>query len=141
MYYGNNITAIGTHGRLVYDAGSAVVSTSEICDDTLDILSDWEELLDVRRLTKTYNDAKIAVETYASIGTFLGDWQPVSGSTMRNEAGMSIKSEAQIIAPCDAVVDNDDRIYRADGSYMYVNYVRRYEDHLTIMLKRSEGSN
>jgi hypothetical protein len=123
-----------------YSLSSAAAST-EICQDTLDILDDWEELLEVTRMSKTFNDDKIAVETWTSVGTFLGDWQPVSGSTMRNEAGLSIKSEAQIIGPCDADVQEDDKIYRTNGSFMYVNYVRHYEDHKTIYLKKTGGSN
>ena len=123
-----------------YSIASPVTDT-EICQDTLDILDDWEELFEITRKSKTYNSGKMAVETWTSIGTFLGDWQPVSGNTMRNEAGLSFKSEAQIIAPCDTDIQEDDRIYSTDGSFMYVNYVKRYEDHKTIYLKKTGGSN
>lgn len=112
----------------------------EKCQDTVDILTEWIETLTAFRATNTYDASMMASQSWSSVGSFAGDWQPVSGHTMREEAGLSVKSDAIIIAPCGTEVDEGDRIYRPDGTCMYVNYVRRYEDHLTIYLTRQEGS-
>ena len=141
-FYGNNIIALVTGGTLVYGA-DAVAPASAVtkCADTATILDEWQETFTIKRLTTIYNASRIAVETWTQIGTFLGDWQPVSGSTMRNEAGLSIKSESLIIGTCDVDIEENDRVERADGANMYVNYVREYEDHITVYLKRTIGSN
>lgn len=109
-------------------------------DDTDAILLDWQETLTIKRGSATYNAQHIASVSWTSVGTFAGDWQPVSGATRRAEAGASIKSEAQVIAAYDVDVAENDRIERADGSFMYVNYVQSFEDHVTIFLKRTAGS-
>ena len=110
---------------------------SKRCLDTVAILSEWSESLTVKRKNVDYS-VEIPEIIWVDIGTFLGDWQPVYGTAMRKESGLKIKSKALVIAPCGVNVEGDDRIYRADGSFMIVNYVNKYEDHLTAFLKITE---
>jgi hypothetical protein len=112
------------------------------CADTVAILEEWQETLTIwRHSTQQYDDTGLDPQTtWTQIETFEGDWQSVDGRTMRKEAKLSVKSRAIIISPCGVDVEADDRIYKEDGTYMYVNYVREYEDHITIYMKREAGS-
>jgi len=119
--------------------GAAVPATT-VCADAVKIIADWDpETLTVTRNTPTY-ESGMGVDSWSAIGTFSGDWQPVSGRVMRQEEGLKIKSNAFIIAPCDIDVTEGDRIYRDDGTFEYVNYVSRYKGHITIFLTRVQGS-
>ena len=106
--------------------------------DTVNILSDWGEVLTVKRATLTYDGTGKAIRTWPPGVDYSGDWQPVKGSTQMVEVGMAVKSDAQVIFPVTANVQEGDRIYRADDSYMIVNYVKKYEDHLTVFLTKTE---
>jgi len=108
--------------------------------DTGDILADWGESLTVKRATVSYSGSGTPTESWATQGTFTGEWQPTSGKTERNEAGRQIKSDAQVMCAVDEDVEIADRIYRADDTYMIINYIKFYEDHWTIYLTRTEGS-
>ena len=113
-----------------------------ICADTTSILQDHQDTITVWRNAGTlYDAAGIGVENWTRIGTFLGDWQPVSGITMLNEAGLFIKTEAIIIGPCDANIEVNDKVYRSNGAFLYVVYIWEFEDHKTIHLRKAEGSN
>ncbi len=114
---------------------------AEWCADASDVIADYDETLSVYRKSATYDASGMANLTWNLQGTFLGDWQPVSGQAMRKEEGLSIKSTAMVIAACNLDVENDDRIQRADGSFEYVNYVKIFHGHTTIFLKKQAGSN
>ena len=106
--------------------------------DTLDILQTWGESLVVKRATNSFDSTGKATQTWTEVGTYLGDWQPVDGSLMRAETGMAVKSTSQVIFPVTANIKEGDRIYRADGSYENVNYCKKYEDHITAFLTKTE---
>ena len=46
--------------------------------DTLDILQTWGESLVVKRATNSFDSTGKATQTWTEVGTYLGDWQPVS---------------------------------------------------------------
>ncbi len=107
--------------------------------DTVHLLSIWGETLVVKRATTiTYDDGGRPTQEWTVKGTYLGDWQPVSGSTMRIEVGMAVKSTSQVIFPVTANIEAGDRVYRADDSYENVNYIKKYEDHITAFLTKTE---
>jgi len=105
------------------------------------ISSDCDETLTIYRATQSYGSGGMATPSWASQGTFSGHWQPASGKTERAEEGRKIKSEAFIIASRTASVNEDDKITRAGGETMYVNYVKKYAGHQTIFLKKTAGQN
>jgi hypothetical protein len=109
--------------------------------DTTAILTDWQETLTVKRSSKVYGAAGMATETWATQGTFSGHWQPVSGSVIRAEQGLEVKSDAMIVTATSIDVLAGDQIYRADGSFEYVHYVKAYKGHTTIFLTKTQGSN
>jgi len=109
--------------------------------DVIDIISEHDETLTIYRATSTYGNSGMASQSWASQGTFLGHWQPASGKTERAEEGRKIKSEAFIIAPNTASGAEDDKITRASGETMYVNYIKKYAGHQTIFLKKTAGQN
>jgi hypothetical protein len=111
------------------------------CADTVSILTEWNENLSIYRMTKSYNSAGIAEESWTLVEAFIGDWQPVSGATIRAEAGLSVRTSSRVIGPCNLDVEENDQIRKEDGTIEYVNFVQNFEDHTTIHLKRDEGSN
>jgi len=132
---------------MLYAVGSylgepaAAPAATQICQDAVDIVTGWDvELLTVCRRTNSYDASGLATESWPAVGTFNGDWQPVSGRVSRDEEGLQIKSDAFIIAPCSADVEAGDRIYRAAGTFEYVNYVKTYKGHQTIYLTKTMGS-
>ena len=106
--------------------------------DTVQLLSVWGESLVVKRATNSFDGTGKATQTWTEVGTYLGDWQPVSGNTQRIETGMAVKSTSQVIFPVTANIKAGDRVYRADGSYENVNYCKKYEDHITAFLTKTE---
>ena len=107
--------------------------------DTVSILaSGWGEDLIVKRPSNTFGSGGVPTEALATIGTYSGDWQPVSGKLQAEEAGLAIKSDAVVIFAVTVDVQENDKIYRADDSFMNVNYVRSYEDHLTAYLTKTK---
>lgn len=117
------------------------VAPTEWCGDADELIEDYKETLSVYRVSVAYDAAGLGVETWNLQGTFSGDWQPWSTKLLRAEKGLSIKSVAFIIAGCNIDVEDDDKVFRADSSFEYVNYVKRYHGHTTIFLKREQGSN
>jgi hypothetical protein len=112
---------------------------TEMAADTVDILSEWAESLEIHRATNSYDASGIATRTWAQVGSFVGDWQAASGDTMRLEAALSIKIEAVVFGPVGIDVVENDRIQKtSDGSFMYVSYVRHQEEHTEIMLRKTE---
>lgn len=111
---------------------------TEMKADTDQILSEWGEALTIKRNTPTYDGAGKATDSWGEVGTITGEWQPVSGSTMRAEEGLEVKSSAQVMAAFNVNVREADEVHRADGSYMTVNYVKKFEDHVTIFLVKTE---
>lgn len=107
--------------------------------DTTAILDVWGETLTVKRRSASYGDTGKATVTWTTIGTITGDWQPLPGSAIIEEAGLKVKSNSQIYTVYNANVLAGDRIYRADGSYEYVNYLKKHEDHMAIRMKLTEG--
>ena len=108
--------------------------------DTVNSIFEWKETLTIKRATVTYNASGISSSSWETIGTFLGDWQPATGVTMRNESGLAVKSGAVILAPTTANVLVGDRVYRSDNTYMNVTHVWEFEDHKTIHLSITEES-
>ncbi len=107
--------------------------------DTERILGDWGETLTIKRATSVAFDGEgKPTETWATVSTFTGDWQPVSGRTQRAEEGRQIKSDAQVVSPVDIDIQAADRVYKADGSYMTVNYVKKHAAHWTVFLTKTE---
>lgn len=111
--------------------------------DTLDILDEWGETLTVKRRSVSYDDTGKAEIIWITIGgTITGDWQPLPGSAIIEEAGLEVKSSSQIFTVYNASVKAGDRIYRSaefGGSYEYVNYIKKHEDHMVIRMKLTEG--
>lgn len=112
---------------------------AEMKADTDQILSEWGETLTRKRLAATYDDDGRATNTYTNTTTFTGDWQPTSGKVKLMEQGLEIKYDALVIAAFDASVEEDDQIFRADGTFMRVKSISKYEDHMTIFLTRTKG--
>jgi hypothetical protein len=114
--------------------------------DTVDILADWGEDITITRENPentTYDAEGRPTPHESTIATYSGDWQPVSGETMRVEAGRKVKSKAQVILPVTATdIQEGDKAYRNKGeateSHMYVNYVKVFEDHITVYLTDTE---
>lgn len=120
----------------------------EMKADTTQILIEWKETLTVKRLVdpeydaagKANRDDDQWTQQPDDSTTITGDWQELPGSAITEEQGREIKSNAQVIAAHDVDVEEGDRIYREDDSYMYVNYILNYEDHCTIRLTKMEVS-
>lgn len=106
-------------------------------DDTTMILNDSGETLTVQRDSPSYS-AGMAAHSWAGIGTVAGVWQPLSGSQAALEASREVKSEAVIFTAINVDVQEGDKIIRADGSFMYVNYIKKYECHWEILLKANK---
>ena len=107
--------------------------------DTLNFLDEWGETLTVKRRSASYGASGKAMITWTTIGTVTGDWQPLPGSAIIEEAGLEVKSSSQIFTVYNADILAGDRIYRADGSYEYVNYLKSHEDHIAVRMKLTEG--
>jgi len=108
--------------------------------DTARILSDWGESLTIKRATVAYGDDGQSTETWNTQGgAVTGEWQPVTGSTERHEAGRQVKTDAQFICLVGQNIMEGDRVYRADESYETVAYIKKYEDHWTVFLTKTEG--
>ncbi len=130
---------IGSH----LGVGTVVVPTppTEWCADVAELIEDYKETLSVYRLSATYDASALGSEVWNLQGNFQGDWQPWSTKLLRAEKGLSIKSVAFIIAGCNIDVEENDKVFRADLTFEYVNYVKEYIGHTTIFLKREQGSN
>lgn len=119
-------------------SGTGLLAAAQ--QDTLSFLDEWGETLTIKRRVNTYGGPTgKAVVTWVEIGDFTGDWQALPGSAVIEEEGLKVKSSSQIIAAYDVDVRAGDRIYKAGGTYEYVNYPRKYEDHITIRMKFTEG--
>jgi len=112
------------------------------CADTVILIDEFDETLTIQRrsATPSYDAAGEETDVWAVVESFLGDWQPVTGGTMRAEAGLKETSDAVVFGPCGLDIAESDRIHRADGSFMYVNYVRACFGHYEIYLKRTASS-
>lgn len=109
--------------------------------DMLTILAPLQEQLTVKRQTIVYDGSgRVIKGTWPIVAVIYGDWQPVSGTTVIEESGLKEKSEAKVILPASYVLYNNDRLEKDDGTFMYINYVKRYRSHITVFLKRTESS-
>ena len=108
--------------------------------DSVAIISDWDETLTVKRATVSYGATGQGTPTYNTASTITGHWQPMSGAAMRAEQGMKNKSDAMIVAAAGIGVQAGDQIMRSDNSFMYVNYVKKYQGHTSIFLTKTGGS-
>lgn len=70
----------------------------------------------------------------------VGAWQPVSGKMIHREAGLSIKSTAQVMLAVSTAVNPGDRIFREDGTWKYVNYVMEWAGHKLAMMVDTKGN-
>lgn len=114
---------------------------SDMAADTVAILADWAEALEIHRASNTYDASGIATRTWTQVGSFVGDWQAASGETARLEAALSIQIDAAAFGPVGIDVVENDRVQKtADSSFMYVSYVRHQEEHTEIFLKRTTDS-
>ena len=103
------------------------------------ILADWSETLTIKRSSVVYG-ASGSTETWTTVGTTSpGAWQPITGSAQRAEAGLQVKSDAQVFFATTVDVLAGDRIYRASGDWETVSYVKTYPDHLTVFLTKTTG--
>ena len=98
-----------------------------------DIIDQEGEDLSVKRRAKTWTTGQASV-AWGDIASIAGIWQPVSGETIRNETGLNVRSTAQVFTETEVNLLAGDRIYREDGTFLYVNYVGPYSSHWQIML-------
>lgn len=122
--------------------GLSDIHLADLCADTALIMEDWDETLTIKRRVSppSYDSSGEMVDAWVVVESFLGDWQPVSGATMRSEAALKIKTDAVIFGPCGIDVVQGYRIYRADGSFEYVERLISHEDHFEIYMTKTEGS-
>lgn len=107
--------------------------------DTTDYLDEQGETLTLKRKTVVYGTGDKYTETWSTVGTFVGDWQQVSGDTVRREVGLAVKSTSEIFVEYDTEALAGDRVYRADGSYEEINYIQKWQDHAVLMTRVTEG--
>lgn len=113
-----------------------------VCDDASYVIDNWDpEVLTIQRNSLSFDSTGMSVNNYVNASSFVGDWQPANGNTAIVEEGRKVRSEAFVIAPCGLDVIGEDRVQKVDGSFMYVNHVKVYRGHITIFLKKTEGSN
>jgi len=43
-----------------------------------------------------------------------------------------------VYSSVDVDVQENDKIQRSDGSFMFINYIRKHEDHWAIYLKKNK---
>ena len=133
------LTIVGRgFGELTEGIPSGSITLTSMQQDTLNFLNKWGEVLTVKRASPVYDSTGKATITWTTIGNITGDWQPLPGSAIVDEQGLEVKSSSQIIAAYDCNVLAGDRIYKAGGTYEVVNYVLKYEDHITIRMKKTE---
>jgi hypothetical protein len=124
----------------------ATGTTDDIFENARDIFDTFiedgpGESLTVKRRVNTYDTRLEASTTWSTIGTFIGDWQPLPGSAITQEYGLENKSDAQILGPYDVDIQGGDRVYRSDGTYEYVNYVKKHGIHVFIRLTKVDIGN
>jgi len=99
-----------------------------LADDTVAIIGPWSETLTIVRRSSSFS-GRVNTVTWTSQGTFLGDIQPVSGSTISLEIGDKIKTTHEIYGPDALDVQATDRIRLAGFSSGDNEYeVKRVED-------------
>ncbi len=103
--------------------------------DTTDFLAEWGESLLRRRASISYDDGRRGIESWNSSLSFTGDFQALSGSEMRAEAGLQQRSDGKIITEYDADVLAGDRVIRSSDTFR-VNYPHVYEDHQSLFMYR-----
>lgn len=117
---------------------------SQMKADTVTILADWADSIKVTRNTIDLTHA-ISADSWATVDTYTGDWQPYSGSRnpskdIISEPGISDDYNAQVYLPFDADVEIGDRIYKNATYFEYVSVVRNYEDHIEVFTKINRNS-
>lgn len=105
--------------------------------DTSLFLDDFGESLSIDRPVNSYTMGK-ASQSWSDQGVITGDWQPLSGAETRAEEGRAVKSDAKVIVCVDTDILVGDRCYQTDGTFAYVSYIKKYEDHWTVFLTKSE---
>ena len=104
-------------------------------------IEDFDEVLTAKSFASTWMGG-VASQSWATTASFMGDWQSptTSGGTGsgREESGREVRSQAVVYCAVDQEVNEGNRIYRADGSYMYVDFVRKFNSHWEIILTRTE---
>jgi SPP1 family predicted phage head-tail adaptor len=133
------IAPLGKHFGEVGEAPTGSGLLADAQQDTLDFLDEWGETMTLKRKSTSYDGLGKATVTWVTITTFVGDWQTLPGSIVQEEQGLKVKSDAQVITAYNQDIRQYDRVYRQDGTYEYVNYIRKYEDHLTIRVTRTQG--
>lgn len=81
-----------------------------LSDDTVAILSSWDQTMTVVRRAVTYADTGSRSVTWSSQGTILADIQPVSADIARLEIGDKVKTTHEIFATDGADVLAGDRL-------------------------------
>jgi len=115
---------------------------TEMTEDTDEILKDWYETVTIKSRAVSYDDSDedgLGDSTFGASVSIVGDWQPITGVLPEEEGGKRPRSVAQLITRPDVNAQEDDQVIRSDGTIYYVNYVKAYEDHCTIRLKRTES--
>lgn len=114
------------------------------------ILSDADfgaaETFTVKKLSLTYSTDGTPAKTYSGSTTFIGDFQAISGDTIKKEMGLEIKSTHKIIAYNSDVTlalnsTGQDLIVKTGdeaGNYL-VNYVNKFNTHCEVLLIKVIG--
>lgn len=103
------------------------------------VIADFKETVTIKRSTVSYNTKSEGTPSWVTVTTAQGDKQPLSGRLQRAEATLEVKSDAFIILPYNTNIEENDRVYYADGSFDTVNYLRKYNGHITAFMKHVEG--
>jgi len=122
------------------DTFTPTTPTAGITTDIAPALAEWGETLTIKRSTIIYGAAGIAVQTWATQSTFTGHWQPGDGKAIEVEVGRKVVYTAKIIACPNIGVIEGDQIYRADGTFEYVVFVKKYRGHITIYTEKTRGA-
>lgn len=129
---------VGTHlgGTVLIPSEDGLVESMR---NTISVITDlFSETLTIHRSSTVYSGGKPTI-TWSSVGTFLGDWQPKSGLTERQQQSLGIECESRIIGEHDVDIMENDKVFREDGTFEYVVYVRRYATHVTVYLSGKKG--
>lgn len=134
------VLALASSPDATLPASSASDLVTAMRADMSNIIADFDETVGIYRLEETYDTVGAADRAWVLIGNLLGDWQPSRGSTVRDKAGLEIEHDARLLTIYNANILANDKVVRADGTFEYVVYVRRYAGHITAYLNRVKGS-
>ncbi len=114
---------------------------SQMQDDTLLILADWNDSLKVERNTINLTHA-MPIDSWATVATYSGDWQPYRDRNKLKsvESGRNDLYDSRTFLPYNADVKIGDRITKDSTYYEYVQKIFPYEDHIEVLTTRNKNS-